>query len=81
MSTEIIIAVHSMLNLDNIKQYENQYSIESCKQILYSKDDEIFPQILKNTKVIELKEFQSWDWVQIDSLLDIIEVKKELIVA
>ena len=80
LSTEIIIAVHSMLNLDNIKQYENQYSIESCKQILYSKDDEIFPQILKNTKVIELKEFQSWDWGQIDSLLDIIEVKKELIV-
>ena len=80
LSTEIIIAIHSMLNLDNVKQYESQFSIESCKIELYSQDDELFPQILKNSKVIELKEFQSWDWTQIDSLLDIIEVKKELII-
>ena len=79
LSTEIIIAIHSILNVDMIKQYENQYSIESCKKELYSKDDESFPQTLKNSKVIELKEFQSWDWTQIDALLDLIEVKKELI--
>ena len=79
LSTEIIIAINSMLNLDVIKQYECQYSIENCKKELYSKDDDSFPQMLKNSKVIELKEFQSWDWTQIDSILDIIEVKKELI--
>ena len=79
LSTEIIIAIHSMLNLDYIKQYENQYSLESCKKELFSKDEELLPQILKNTKVIELKEFQMWDWPQIDSLLDIIEIKKDLI--
>ena len=79
LSTEIIISVHSMLNLDYIKQYENQYSLETCKKELFSKDDELLPQLLKNTKVIELKEFQNWDWPQIDSLLDIIEIKKDLI--
>ena len=79
LSTEIIIAINSMLNLDVIKQYECQYSIENCKKELYSKDDDSFPLMLKNSKVIELKEFQSWDWTQIDSILDFIEVKKELI--
>ena len=78
LSSEIIISIHSMLNLEIINQYDNQYSIESCKKELYSKDEE-FPQLLKNSKVIELKEFQSWDWAQIDSLLDLIEIKKELI--
>ena len=78
LSTEIIIAIHSMLNLDVIKKYENEYSIESCKKELYSKDDQ-FSQILKNSKIIELKEFQLWDWMQIDALLDIIEIKKDLI--
>ena len=79
LSIEIIIAVHAMLNLDYIKNYESHYSINSCKNILYSNDDDIFPQILKNTKVIELKDFQSWDWNQIDFLLDIVSVKKKLI--
>ena len=78
LSSEVIIAIHSMLNLDQIKKYENQYSLESCKKELYSKDDQ-FAQILKNSKILELKEFQSWDWSQIDALLDIIEIKKELI--
>ena len=78
LSIEIIIAINAILNLDLIKKYENQYSIESCKKELFSKDDESFLTILKNSKVIELKEFQSWDWSQIDSLLDIIEIKKEL---
>ena len=78
LSTEVIIAIYSMLNLEQIKKYENQYSIESCKKILYSKDDQ-FSQILKNSKILELKEFQLWDWQQIDALLDIIEIKKDLI--
>ena len=78
LSTEVIIAIHAILNLDYIKKYENQYSIKSSKQELYSKDED-FPQILKNSKVIELKEFQLWDWSQIDYLLDLIEIKKELI--
>ena len=79
LSTEVIIAVHSMLNLEYIKKYENQYSIEGCKEKLYSKDEEIFQQLLKGSKVIELKEYNLWDWNQIYSLLDLIEIKKELI--
>ena len=78
ISPEVIIAIHGMLNLDYIKQYENQYSIENSKKELYSKDEE-FIEILKNSKVIELKEFNLWDWTQIDFLLDLIEIKKELI--
>jgi hypothetical protein len=77
ISSEIIIAINSMLNLDFIKKYENQYSIESAKEELYTKDEE-YTQILKNSKILELKEYQQWDWKQIDSLLDIIEIKKEL---
>ena len=78
ISSEIIIAINSMLNLDYIKKYENQYSIESAKEEIYSKDDE-FNQVLKNSKIMELKEFGQWDWTQIDTLFDIIEIKKELV--
>ena len=34
LSTEIIISIHSLLNLDIINQYENQYSIGNCKKEL-----------------------------------------------
>ena len=78
LSTEIIIAIHNTLNIENIKHYENQYSIESCKKELYSKNEE-FQKLLKNSKIIELKEFHSWDWTQIDSLLDLIEIRTEFI--
>ena len=78
ISSEIIIAINSMMNLDYIKKYDNQYAIETAKEEIYSKDDE-YTQILKNSKILEAKEFQQWDWTQIDSLLDIIEVKKELL--
>ena len=78
ISSEIIIAINSLLNLDCIKKYDNQYSVESAKEEIYSKDDE-YIQILKNSKIMEMKEFQQWDWTQIDSLLDITEVKKELL--
>ena len=77
ISSEIIIAINSMLNLDFIKKYNNQYSIESAKEEIYSKDDD-YSQILKNSKIMEVKEFQQWDWMLIDSLFDIVEVKKEL---
>ena len=79
ISSEIIIAINSMLNLDYIKKYENQYSIESAKEEIYSKDDE-YTQNIKNSKILEVKEFQQWDWKQIDNLFDIVEVKKELMV-
>jgi hypothetical protein len=77
ISSEIIIAINSMLNLDYIKKYENQYSIESAKEEIYSKDDE-YTQNIKNSKILEVKEFQQWDWKQIDNLFDIVEVKKNL---
>ena len=77
ISTELIIAIHNTLNMESIKKYENQYSIESCKKELYSKED--FPKILKQSKILELKDFNSWDWTQIDSLLDLIEIKTEII--
>ena len=78
ISSEIIIAMNSMMNLDYIKKYDNQYAIETAKEEIYSKDDE-YIQIVKNSKILDLKECQQWDWTQIDSLLDIIEVKKELL--
>ena len=77
ISSEIIIAMNSMLNLDCVKKYENQYSIQSAKEEIYSKDDE-YTQNLKNSRILELKEFQQWDWTQIDFLFDFIEVRKEL---
>ena len=80
LSTEIIIAIHTMLNFENIKQNkDDDITILNCKKVLYKKDDGIISQTIKNSKIIELKEFQSWDWNQIDSLLDIITIKKELI--
>ena len=79
LSVEAIIAIHSMLNIDVIKIYENQYPIESCKKELFSKSEELLSVILKSSKVLELKEFHLWDWTQIDTLLDIIETKKELV--
>ena len=78
LSIEIIIATHTMLNMKYIKKYESDYSILSCKKELFSKDKEILP-LIKNSKVIELKEFQSWDWEQIDSILDIIKIRRDLV--
>ena len=42
---EMVTLCDEALNLDQIKKYENQYSLESCKKELYSKDDQ-FAQIL-----------------------------------
>ena len=78
ISSEIILATNNMLNIDYIKKYKNQYSIGTAKEKIYSKEDENILN-LKNSKILEPKEFQLWDWTQIDSLFDIIEVQKDLI--
>ena len=80
LSSEVIIAVHSCLYLQNIKKYENQYYIDSCKKELFSKDDESYNQSLKNSKILETKEFTLLDWRYIDTVLDIIDTRRELII-
>ena len=79
LSSEVIIAIHSCLYSQNIKKYDNQYYIDSCKKELYSKDEESYNQILKNSKISESKEFSGFEWKYIDILLDIIETRRELI--
>ena len=51
LSSEIIIAVNTCLNVDIIKKYDNQYFIDSCKKELFSKDDETYNQSLNNSKI------------------------------
>ena len=79
LSTEIIIAMNSVVNMQNIKKYNNQYSIESSKKELYLIDDDSFQQILKSSKILENKEFKTWEWKHIDEILDIVENRKDLI--
>ena len=79
LSTEIVYALNSIVNTQNIKKYNNQYSIESSKKELYNIDNESFQLILKNSKILDYKEFKSWDWKYIDEILDIIETRKDLI--
>ena len=79
LSSEIIIAVHSCLYIQNIKKYDNQYYIDSCKKELFSKDDESYNQSLKNSKILETREFSLIDWRYIDTILDIIDTRRELI--
>ena len=79
LSSEVIIAVHSCLYLQNIKKYENQYYIDSCKKELFSKDDEAYNQSLKNSRILDNKEFNLLDWRHIDIILDIIDSRRELI--
>ena len=80
LSSEIIIAVHSCLYLQNIKKYDNQYYIDSCKKELFSKDDESYKQLLNNSKVLDSKDFNSFDWRNIDTILDIVDTRRELII-
>ncbi len=79
LSSDIIIAVHSCLYLQNIKKYENQYYIDSCKKELFSKDEESFTQALKNSKILDTKDYGLIDWRHIDTILDIIDTRRELI--
>ena len=80
LSTEVIMAMNSYLYIQNIKKYDNQYYIDTCKKELFSKDEESYNQILRNSKILDSKEFQNFDWKYIDTLLDIIETRKELII-
>ena len=79
LSSEVIMAIHSYLYIQNIKKYDNQYYIDSCKKELFSKDEESFYQILRNSKILDSKDFPNFEWKYIDILLDIIETRKELI--
>ena len=79
LSTDVIIAVHSCLYIQNIKKYENQYYIDSCKKELFSKDDESYNQAIKNSRILDTREFSLLDWRHIDTILDIIDIRSELI--
>ena len=79
LSSELIIAIHTILTDQNIKTYENQYYIDSCKKELFSKDDDQFNQIVKNSKIFETKEYTQWDWKSIDNILDVIDTCREYI--
>ena len=79
LSTDVIIAVHSCLYIQNIKKYENQYYIDSCKKELFSKDDESYNQAMKNSRILDTREFSLLDWRHIDTILDIIDIRSELI--
>jgi hypothetical protein len=48
------------------------------KKELYLIDDNSFQLILKNSKILEYKDFNEWDWKRIDEILDIVEYRKEL---
>ena len=79
LSSEVIIAVHSCLYIQNIKKYDNQYYIDSCKKELFSKDDESYNQALKNSKILDSREYNTLDWKYIDTILDIVDTRRELI--
>ena len=79
LSSEVIIAVHSCLYIQNIKKYENQYYIDSCKKELFSKDDESYNLALKNSKILETREFPTLEWKHIDTILDIVDTRRELV--
>ena len=79
LSSEVIIAIYSILYNQNIKKYDNQYYIDNCKKELFSKDEESYNQIIKNSKILESKEFPNFEWKYLDTILDIVESRKELI--
>jgi hypothetical protein len=79
LSDIVILAMNSVVNLQNIKKYTNQYSIDVSKKELYLIDDTTFGLLLKNSKILEYKDFNDWDWKRIDEILDIVEYRKELI--
>jgi hypothetical protein len=78
LSDIVILAMNSVVNLQNVKKYNNQYSIDVSKKELYLVDDTSFMTLLRNSKIMESKDFNEWDWKRIDEILDIIEYRKEL---
>jgi hypothetical protein len=78
LSDIVILAMNSVVNMQNIKKYNNQYPIDVSKKELYLIDDNSFQLLLKNSKILEYKDFNEWDWKRIDEILDIVEYRKEL---
>lgn len=78
LSDIVILSMNSVVNMQSIKKYNNQYSIEVSKKELYLIDDNSFQLLLKNSKILEYKDFNDWDWKRIDEILDIVEYRKEL---
>lgn len=78
LSDIVILALNSVVNLQSIKKYTNQYSIDVSKKELFMIDDNTFTTLLKTSKILDSKEFNEWDWKRIDEILDIVEYRKEL---
>jgi len=64
-------------NVQTVKKYNNQYSKEISKKELYLIDDATFQIILKNSHILESKDFFDWEWEKIDQILDILEYRRE----
>lgn len=78
LSDIVVLSLNSVVNLQHLKKYNNQYSVEVSKRELYMIDDSSFQLILKNSKILDYKDFYDWDWKVIDEILDILEYRKEL---
>jgi hypothetical protein len=78
LSDIVVLSLNSVVNLQNLKKYNNQYSVEVSKRELYMIDDNCFQNILKNSKILEHKDYFEWEWKIIDEILDILEYRKEL---
>lgn len=78
LSDIVVLSLNSVVNLQNLKKYNNQYSVEVSKKELYMIDDASFQNILKNSKILENKDYFEWEWKIIDEILDILEYRKEL---
>jgi hypothetical protein len=77
LSDVIVHAMNTVVNLQTVKKYNNQYSKEVSKKELYMIDDTTFQIILKNSHILESKDFFEWDWERIDQILDILEYRRE----
>jgi len=77
LSDVVVHAMNTVVNLQTVKKYNNQYSKEVSKKELYMIDDTTFQIILKNCHILESKDFFEWDWERIDQILDILEYRRE----
>jgi hypothetical protein len=77
LSDIVVLAMNTVVNMQNIKKYNNQYPIDVSKKELYLIDDNSFQALLKNSKILEHKDFNEWDWKRIDEILDIVEYQKD----
>lgn len=78
LSDIVVLAKSSVVNLQIVKKYKNQYSIDVAKKELYLIEDNIFQSLLKASNILNSKDYQEWDWKKIDEILDVIEYRKEL---